>query len=269
MEPILLPTKRKFSWIVFWIVIALVLLGGLLKVPMTIANGYADQPELWTSIILSVTLENLILYGLLGGVGLLLASRLGFGLPFIEGWVNKKPLKGKSWNVALTALVAAVVLTVIGLGVRYLTLPMILAAFEAQNIPLSALGEYTQAPWWTLLLAALSAGITEEVGFRLGLLTILIWVTGSIWHDETGRVKPLGFWIANTIIAVLFGAYHLVNLSALGLPLISGLLIRAILGNGLIALAFGWLYRTYGLESAILTHFILDALLYVLLPLVV
>jgi membrane protease YdiL (CAAX protease family) len=269
MESILLPTKRPFSWKVFWIVLALVLVGGLLKVPMTIANGYADQPELWTRFTLSVTLENLILYGLPGGVGLLLASRLGFGLPFIEGWVNKKPLKDKIGKMALIALVAAVVLTVIGIGVRYLTLPMILAAFETQNIPLSALGESTQVPWWTLLLAALSAGITEEVGFRLGLLTVLIWVTGSIWHDETGRVKPLGFWLANTLIAVLFGAYHLVNLSALGLPLISGLLIRAILGNGLIALGFGWLYRTYGLESAILTHFILDVVLYIALPLVV
>lgn len=31
-----------------------------------------------------------------------------------------------------------------------------------------------------------------------------------------------------------------------------GLVIRAILGNGLLALVFGWLYRTYGLESAII-----------------
>jgi membrane protease YdiL (CAAX protease family) len=160
-------------------------------------------------------------------------------------------------------------LTVIGIGVRFLTLPTILAEFGARNIPLSALGESTQGPWWTMLLAALSAGITEEVGFRLGLLTILIWGIGRIWHDETGRAKPIGFWLANLLVAVLFGAIHLLNLSALGLPLISGLLIRAILGNGLLALAFGWLYRTYGLESAMLTHFFLDVLLFVILPLAV
>jgi hypothetical protein len=70
-------------------------------------------------------------------------------------------------------------------------------------------------------------------------------------------------------VAVLFGAFHLLNLSAMGLPLMAGLVIRAIFGNGLMALAFGWLYWKYGLECAMLTHFILDVLLYVLLPLVV
>ena len=107
------------------------------------------------------------------------------------------------------------------------------------------------------------------MGFRLGLLTILIWMVGWIWHDETGRTKPVGFWLTNLIVAVLFGAFHLLNLSALGLPLMAGLGIRAILGNGLLALAFGWLYWTYGLECAILTHSTIDVLLYVLLPLVV
>ncbi len=269
MKPITLPTKRKFSWKVLLIVLALVLVGCLMRVPMAIANGYADQPKLWPEIILSVVLTNFVIYGLPGGIGSLLATRVGLGLPFIEGWVNKEPLKGKIGGIALTALVAACVLTAIGIGVRYLTLPMILEEFKAQNIPLSALGETTQGPWWTTLLAAISAGITEEVGFRLGLLTVLIWMVGWIWHDETGRTKPVGFWLTNLIVAVLFGAFHLLNLSALGLPLMAGLVIRAILGNGLLALAFGWLYWTYGLECAILTHSTIDVLLYVLLPLVV
>jgi membrane protease YdiL (CAAX protease family) len=269
MEAILLSTKRKFSWKVFLIVLAMTFLGSLLKVPMVIANGYADQPELWISIILQVTLSNFALFGLIGVIGLLLANRIGLGLPFIEGWAENKPLRGKIGKIALISLVAGGVLTAIGIGVRFLTLPMILAEFKALNIPLSALGESTQGPGWTMLLAALSAGITEEVGFRLGLLTLLIWVIGWIWHDETGRARPIGFWLVNLLVAVLFGAVHLLNISALGLPLMSGLLIRAILGNGLIALAMGWLYRTYGLESAIFAHFILDALLYVVLPLVV
>jgi len=267
MEGILLPTHRKFSWRVLIIVLGLVLVAGLLKALMIISNEYAEQSELWASILLNVTLSSFILYGLPGGIGFVLACRVGLGLPFIEGWVDKKPLVGKFEKVALTALVAAVVLTAIGIGVRLLTAPMILAEFEVQNIPFSALGESTQSPWWGLLMGALSAGIAEEVGFRLGLLTILIWMIGWIWHDETSRTKPIGFWIANLLVAILFGAFHLLNLSTLGLPLIAGLVIRAIFGNGLLALGFGWLYWTYGIESAILTHFILDVILYVILPL--
>lgn len=268
MEAIILPTKRNISWKVFFVVLALTLVSGLLKAPVIIANEFADQPDLWINIILSVTLSNLILYGLLGAVGLLLAFRVGLGLPFIEGWATKSPLEGRFGGVALTALVAGVALTGLGLGVRYLTAPMILAAFEAQNIPISALGEAVHVPWWASLLGALSAGIGEEIGFRLGLLTILVWVVGWLWHDETGRIKPVGFWLANVVVAVLFGAFHLTNLSAAGLPLMMGLVIRAIFGNGLLALAFGRLYQLYGLESAMLTHFLLDVFLYVLLPLV-
>ena len=269
MESIILPTKRKISWKVFFVVLALVLVSGILKAPMIIANEYADQPDLWINIILSVTLSTLIIYGLLGAIGLLLAFRVGLGLPFIEGWAGKNPLEGRFGKITMTALVAAAILTVMGLGVRYLTAPMILAAFEAKNIPISALGEAVQVPWWATLLSALSAGIGEEIGFRLGLLTILIWVVGWLWHDDVGRIKPVGFWLANLVVAVLFGAFHLTNLSAAGLPLIAGLVIRAIFGNGLLALAFGWLYQRYGLESAMFTHFLLDVFLYVLLPLVV
>ena len=159
MEAILLPIRRKFSWKVFLIVLALTFVASLLKAPMVITNGYADQPELWMSIILNVTLSNFIIFGLPGAIGLLLATRTGLGLPFIEGWVDKKPLQGKIGRMVLTALVVAGVLTAIGIGVRFLTLPMILADLQAQNIPLSALGELTQGPWWTMLLAAISAGV--------------------------------------------------------------------------------------------------------------
>ena len=269
MDAILLPLKRKISWKVFFIVLALVLVSGLLKAPMIITNEFADQPELWMNIILSITLSNIILHGLLGSIGLLLAFRVGLGLPFVEGWIANSPLQGRFGKVALTALVTAIVLTGVGLGVRYLTAPMIQTAFEAQNIPISALGKTGQVPWWALLSGALSAGIGEEIGFRLGLLTILVGIVGWFWHDDTGRIKPVGFWLANLVVAALFGVFHLTNLSAAGLPLMTGLIIRAIFGNGLLALIFGWLYQRYGLESAMLTHFLLDVFLYVLLPLAV
>jgi len=269
MEGILLQTKRKFSWKVFLIVLAVLLVAGLAKAPTIISNEYAQQPELWTNIIISVTLSTFIIYGLPGGIGCLLATRVGMGLPFIEGWVDKKPLRGKLGRVALIAMVAACVLAAIGIGVRLVTAPMILAELEAQNIPLSALGESVQLPWWGWLLGSLSAGLAEEIGFRLGLLTLLIWVVGWLWHDETGRIKPIGFWVANLLVAVSFGAFHLLNLSAMGLPLMTSLAIRAIFGNGLMALVFGWLFWKYGLENAMLTHFFLDVLLYVILPLVV
>jgi hypothetical protein len=39
-------------------------------------------------------------------------------------------------------------------------------------------------------------------------------------------------------------------------------------GNGIAGLAFGWLYWKYGLESAMLGHFLADVIVYVLVPLV-
>ena len=69
-------------------------------------------------------------------------------------------------------------------------------------------------------------------------------------------------WLANVIVAILFGLGHL-PATMLLFPLTPLVIARAIILNGLAGLAFGYLYWTRGLESAMLAHFSGDMILIV------
>jgi membrane protease YdiL (CAAX protease family) len=72
--------------------------------------------------------------------------------------------------------------------------------------------------------------------------------------------------MANIVAALLFGLAHLPTTSLLA-PLTPVIVTRAVVLNGLLGLAFGFLYWTRGLESAMLSHFCADLLLHVILAL--
>jgi len=72
----------------------------------------------------------------------------------------------------------------------------------------------------------------------------------------------------NLVVALVFGAAHLATASAIGWPMSALVLTRTFVLNGLGGLAFGWLFWTYGLESAMLAHLFTDVALYTLLPII-
>jgi hypothetical protein len=57
------------------------------------------------------------------------------------------------------------------------------------------------------------------------------------------------------------------NAAAIGWPINALVITRTIVLNGLGGLAFGWLFWTFGLECAMLAHFLTDVILYTLIPL--
>lgn len=114
------------------------------------------------------------------------------------------------------------------------------------------------------LLAALGAGINEEIWFRLGVLTSLM-ALGS-WLLKIEHSSTALFWSANTAAAILFGAAHLPQfaLMADGLPF--NVIGVVLLQNGLVGLIFGWLYWRQGLLAAMLAHFTADIVIHVIIP---
>ena len=75
-------------------------------------------------------------------------------------------------------------------------------------------------------------------------------------------------WTANLLFALLFAAAHLFSASAIGWPMPPLVVTRTLLLNGIGGAAFGWLFWTYGLESAMLAHVFTDIVLYTLIPLI-
>jgi membrane protease YdiL (CAAX protease family) len=98
------------------------------------------------------------------------------------------------------------------------------------------------------------------------MMSVLAWLGKFISHTADGRPTTAIFWIANVLAAVLFGLGHLPATSML-IPLTQLVITRAIVLNGLLGIAFGYLYMTRGLESAMVSHFSADIVLHVLLAL--
>jgi len=266
MSTISLPTKRPFSWKVFWFILALLIPATFASLPYALTLQSATlQANEWPSVVIG-TLVNGLIYGVLAGIGLFLAGRIGLGLPFVEGWLRKERTGYRFQKVLVISVVIGVAVGLILLGIgRLVFMPLLTAQLDSLGI---SIPEDVTPPAWQGFLASFSAGITEEVIFRLFGLTLLAWLGSLVSRDSEGRPSPVVFWIANILIAVAFGLAHLPITATVGLPLTPLVIVRAITLNGIGGLISGWLYRQYGLESAVLAHFSCDVVLHVLVPLV-
>jgi membrane protease YdiL (CAAX protease family) len=275
-EPVqVVPPERKptVSWRLFWLLALAVLLAALLVLPYALQILLAGKPELTrqystlrTSATLNAVLQAVFLYWPLMLLGLVTAGRLGLGLPFLSRWLEgrrsvedgkpslRRALTVSAWlgfGTGMATLVASALLSPLTAGE--------LIRLNA-SLPKSALPNA-----WQGFLGAISAGINEEILLRLFLLSGLAWLIQWIFTRRTsGRPGRRVLWAANILAAVTFGLLHLPNLSALNVPFSPYLLALIVTLNGAAGLAFGWLYWTFGLESAILAHFYMDIVLHVL-----
>ena len=97
-------------------------------------------------------------------------------------------------------------------------------------------------------------------------MSFLAWLGRFISKTADGKPTVAVLWIANVLAAVLFGLGHLPT-TALLVPLTPLVILRAIVLNGVAGIAFGYLYFTRGLESAMISHFSADLVLHVLFAL--
>jgi hypothetical protein len=116
---------------------------------------------------------------------------------------------------------------------------------------------------WKRFLASFYGGIDEELLLRLFLLSLLAWLISFVWHTSEGLPTLGALWLANVIAAVVFGLGHLPATAAI-VKLTPLLVVRAIVLNGIVGVAAGYLYWRYGLEAAMLAHFSADIVIHVI-----
>jgi len=270
MKRIVLATKRPWNWKVFLVLAGLIIPAALAIVPFSLhqLNVYnetgANAPG-WETLAVNNLINGLIIC-VLGGVGLLIANRIGLGLPFVESWVKRKSVPYRFRGAVAVGWIAGV-----GFALAYLIMqnwvfgPPMVALFEeiGYTIPKEAIN-----PPLTGLLAAFSAGVTEETLLRLFGLSLLAWLGGLLFQDADGHPKLAVLWIANIIFALAFGAAHLPAAESLGWPINTLIVTRTLVLNGISGLVLGWLFWSFGLETAMLAHFFGDVVLYTLIPIV-
>jgi membrane protease YdiL (CAAX protease family) len=270
MNKILLATKRPWNWKVFFVLVGLIIPAVFAVVPFSLhlikAYGELGAEGPGGMTIVTNALINGLLISALGTLGLLITNRIGLGLPFIEGWIKRKPGKHSFLSAVAIGWIAAV-----GFAAAILLLqnfvfgPPMQAMFQEIGY---VVPEDAVTPPLYGFLAAISAGITEEVIFRLFGLSLLAWLGSLAFKDSDGRPRRSVLWAANIILALAFGAAHLSTAATIGWPINALVITRTVILNAIGGITLGWLFWTFGLETAMLAHFLGDVIIYTLLPII-
>lgn len=228
------------------------LFGSLLGVPYTIAvlmdpaaGGPVNPRLVWFSAIG----EALLFIAPAAAVGVWLGKQVDLGPRLWRALVAKTP---RNWSTVRPHFLSGLMVG-FALGV----------AGSVQNrLPSGVLGAGLDNPsTFEYILRCLSAAITEEIIFRLGLVTLFVWIIQTVVKKPALRVPYL--WIGSLLSALLFAGGHLPNLMTFGSPSM-GLVIAIAMFSTTAGLIMGWLYIKYGLISAMIAHFVGDAVVYVL-----
>ena len=187
---------------------------------------------------------------LLGMVTALQSAGYGLFLGAAGIWLGKKTgLWKDERRITKKPLVAALIISVIG-GLA-LILPDLLYFGKYEQ---ALLDVYVVKPTIPYLLATVTYGaVIEEVMLRLFMMSLVAFVLHLLFERKRDSVSAAVLVAANVVSALLFAVGHLPgNDMMFGLtPMI---VIRCLLLNGVFGLAFGWLYRRFGLRYAMIAH---------------
>ncbi len=183
----------------------------------------------------------MLIYGILGFIGLILWRKIGFPDIWDERISNKQRF-----------LIPVIVGSVIGVALILLDL-----LFS----PVNGVGRLIHPPFPTSIVASISAGIGEEFLFRLFYISFWTWLVGKI--ILRGRGLNIVYWVVAILAALLHGASHLPSAMFLfgasnPMSLPPMLLVEIFLLNGLLSIFAAYYYKKFGLFAPIGIHFWAD-----------
>ena len=188
-----------------------------------------------TAAFIAVYMVQIAVYALvMGFFGHILATKLGLMRPARLEWSALK------WTLPLAA--AAGVL----LSLDWWTFGAWIPGLrEATDLTLTV-------P--VVIASVLYGGVVEEVMLRLFMMSLLAWLGWKLFFRK-GEKAPTGVIVAaNVISALLFAAGHLPATQMMFGALTPLLLLRCFLFNGGAGMLFGWLYRRFGIQYAMIGH---------------
>ncbi len=223
---------------------------------LSLAFGRSNEDLRFASIVLPSVLFLSAVTLPLAGFGIALGRQTGLGAPLIAALLSRQPgsfqkLKEDTGLAALLGLALGGILLLVRI-ISEPYLPPELPTFGHRGV----LGG---------LSVSLGAAVAEEVWFRLGLMTLLVWTVARIMGDR--QVRPIVVWPIIVITSLAFGMMHLPQLLSYGAGspfAIAG----TIFGNSVVGILYGWCYWRRSLVAAMIAHFSVDMVLHVLPALV-
>lgn len=243
------------------VIVALFIVGTLLNIPFSrelkrlrIEAGEANVKlsELITTDIIQTGIYGLILGVILVLVGLWLSKKAQLGAPVIESFFSD------SKNIKLPLFTKKLLFS-IGISVILALVILVLHKLVRAYYPVTSIIERPSKPFYAMV--SFSAGITEEIMFRLGLMSLIIAVIQLFKKNSKPSTSVV--WVGIIITAICFGLMHLPlskNFSNFTLVTVSA----TIIGNLITGSFFGWVYWKRGLLAAIIVHIVWDLVFHVI-----
>jgi hypothetical protein len=241
-------TSTKVFWLLVFVLAALSALSVFLP-QGNVAGGVPVQAMPASKPVMAVVIAGMMLvfYGGLGWLGLLLWRKLGY--PDIwDTQVNQRQ------RFLIPALIGA------GCGLGLVLIDLVFSRW-------SPIGRFAHPPFPTSLVASATAGIGEEIIFRLFYVSFWVWLLSRVLLR--GKGQNAVFVLMAIFSAVAFAGSHLPTVMFLyGWQTMTQVppvvLVELILMNSLIAIFAAFLMRKYGFLAAVGIHFWADVVWHVL-----
>ena len=179
-------------------------------------------------------------------IGLYCAPRLGFQSVVLNRVSQGKPLVASLKPHAIPALGIGAIFAVYLLSVELVT-PILLEDIGAER-------DQTVAFFINRLPGAvIMGGITEELLFRWGFMSLVTLVLWKLIGRDRDKPQTWLVWTGIIVAALIFVMSHLPAVLALyGSSL--DIVLFTLLGNAAPAVVFGWIFWRYSIEAAMITH---------------
>jgi hypothetical protein len=238
-------------------------LGILSLIPMTqraaeLVRGLPEATDLSTSVLAVLLLVQPTILLLAGtALGIALAEKAGLTSLIL------RRLRGLPARATKRAWGSTLLLTIVLASATVAADFVFRSQFPAAFAGIPRLDDVTLSE---RMLGLLYGGITEELIFRFGLMSLLLWAGLRL---TAGRFRLSLVWMSIGFSALAFAAGHL-GVVAGASAADQGVLIARTLGlNGLLGLLFGWLYARRSLEHAMLAHAFAHVIFWTATPLFV
>jgi len=255
-------TQKEYYGVDVKIWLTLVLaasISGLLLFPYSFEFAGLSFPPIPEFLVIALLafIQYAVMFGLLAFLGLWISKKIGLEpTPVLSG---KTRLKEHLTLSVISGLAAGAGIVLLNILLNFL--------FVFPDI-----GPGTGNPGaFVGFLASFYGGIAEEVLLRLFfvpfLCLLIIGAMKLLGYAKSWKHTDTIVWVSVVIAAIVFGLAHLPG-TAVIMPITFAVIVRAVLLNGLGGVVFGWLFFRKGLEFAMISHFSLDIVLHVFLPLI-
>jgi len=252
--------KKKYRWQVAISVLILFIIGSIINIPFsrevkrlnmesgTISNKLNES--IFDNLI-TIGISSAIFGAILVFIGLWISSRTNLGAPVLARMFSKRPINELiNWKYFLSSVILTMVVAVILLGL-----------FELQKEFYPVANKIERPSKQFYALVSFSAGISEEIMFRLGLMSLIIAVIQFL--KKTDNPSNNVVWTGIIISAIFFGLMH-IPLSKNFVELSSFTIAVTMIGNLITGSTFGWIFWKRGLLVAIVSHIAFDIVFHVI-----